>query len=159
MKISFRVCGKPPKKSSGGSIWTGESRSEQVLDLRRSAAGEKKRINMEYPMRGPLRIKLTIHSSQDITKKEDTHNYIGDLDSLVAGVCDALRKADENVTPHVRFNQYKEVDPKKPLIIEDDSNITAIEASKIKDTEEYYTVTVEEIRNSSMCGFLKKIRG
>ena len=158
MKISFRVYGKPPKKSSGPSIWSSKERSCQVLDLRRSAAEAKGKSSAEYPLKGLLKLKLIIHYKY-ITKTDSQHEYIGDLDSLAAGVCDALKKAGDNVKPHARFDQYKETDPKKPLIIEDDSNITVIEASKIKDTAEYYTVTVEEIRNSGVCGFLKGLRG
>ena len=158
MKISFRVCGKPPKKSSKGSIWTYADRPEQVIALRKSAEEAKRKTSTDNLLCGPLKVKLTIYSPQFITKREDTHNYIGDLDSFVAGVCDSLMQANENVTPHKIFKEHK-IDPKKPLIIEDDSNITAIEASKIQDDEEYYTVMVEEIRGSGACGFLKRLRG
>ena len=72
----------------------------------------------------------------------------GDLDSLVAGVCDYLQrgpKPGNNFTPSPLFDTRPEIGPEVSLIIEDDSQIVIISAEKKISNMSYYEVEIESI--------------
>jgi Holliday junction resolvase RusA-like endonuclease len=83
------------------------------------------------------------------TGDNDEKRYIGDLDSLIAGVCDYLSRAPDpgknNFVPSPLFDNDPEIAPTIPLIIKDDSQIKTISAKKIISKKTYYVVEVELI--------------
>ncbi|EGL84191.1 hypothetical protein CathTA2_0251 [Caldalkalibacillus thermarum TA2.A1] len=76
----------------------------------------------------------------------------GDLDHFITGICDGLRAAHPRVQPHPVFKTSvnKEIDPFRPLLIEDARKVMAITAWKQKLGENcrpYYKVMIEEIES------------
>jgi len=148
MKLSFPVGGKPPKKDGGNSLWSEKSKqSTLVFKLRTEAVNAKKQAGLKGPIQGNLKLELKVFSPY-ITYN-DQHNHVGDLDTLVAGVFEAIQPAPKNETlnPNPLFKTNPDVDPKIPIITEDDSQIISIQAEKIKSDKTYYTVLIETISN------------
>jgi len=78
---------------------------------------------------------------------DDPNRYVGDLDSLVAGVCEYLQPAPNN--PDLKINpvlqEKKEIGPEVALIIENDSQIVEINAKKILGDRLHYSVEIEPV--------------
>jgi len=146
MQLTFTVDGKPPKKDGGQSLWSEKSKqSPLVFKLRSEATKSMKQAGIEGPFQANLKLVLKVFSPF-ITHK-DQHNHVGDLDTLVAGVFEAIQPAPQNETLHPNpiFETNSDTNPKIPIITENDSQIVEVEAQKIKSNETYYTVTIEEI--------------
>lgn len=148
-KITFTVDGKPPQKSE----WGGDNAS-LVIKLRKAALKARKESGHEKCIESPVKLNLIVYApnfdDRDYIQSgnDDEKRYVGDLDSLVAGVCDYLSKAPEkpgrnNFFPSVLFDQEHEIGPTISLIIEDDSQIKMIHAEKIISDKLFYVVEIE----------------
>ena len=90
---------------------------------------------------------LMIKRTQFRNTKKESDKYVGDLDSLIAGICDYLSRVptdpgENRFEPNQLFNDYPEIGPTIPLIIKDDSLIQNVRAEKkeSKHNEIYYVV-------------------
>jgi len=78
------------------------------------------------------------------TGDDDPKRYVGDLDSLVAGVCEYLQPAPNNRELDLsHFDEMNEIGPNVALIVENDSQIVEINAKKIHDEILHYHVEIE----------------
>jgi len=152
--IVFKVNGKPPQKSK----WSGKN-ADLVIALRKAALESRKRAGLDKCITSNVKLKLSVHApnfdNRDYVQSGDfdDERYVGDLDSLVAGVCDYLSKAPEepgrnNFFPSPLFDQEPDIGPTISLIIEDDSQIKIISAEKIISDELFYVVEIELLKNS-----------
>ena len=140
--INFTVECKPPKKSPPDSVWTSKE-VKHVFELRKNAFEARQKINMNDYFHNPVKLELTVYDP-NITQRKDHHDYVGDLDSIIAGVCESLQPADEQVKKVPEFEGYEEFGPRIPLILEDDAQVVEIIAKKIQDKVPHYLVTIEE---------------
>ena len=149
--IQFTVKGKPPQKSE----W-GEKNASLVIDLRKAAL--KARIDAGFSdcIKTPVKLTLEVYATNpdkmDYRQKgdDDEEKYSGDLDSMIAGVCDYLSRSKEepgrnNFVPSTLFDEAREVYPTIKILIEDDSLIQIINAKKMVSEKPYYVVTLELI--------------
>jgi|TARA_B100000809_G_scaffold183276_1_gene181094 hypothetical protein len=145
-QIKFKVNGKPPKKK-GKSMWSkGSTQTQAVLDLRQKAYDSSKGIEI---FRGAVKLTLTIYDPNPL-ERIDRHDYLGDLDALIGGVCDALQKSppeNNELIIHDSFKEKNEIRHDKELIISDDAQITTTISQKRKnnkDNESYYIISIEK---------------
>jgi len=140
--IKFTVKGRPPRKSTK-SCWSSEG--EYVLKLREKALEALKKEGIDH-FSGPIKLELIVFDP-DITPRKDRSDYHGDLDTLVAGVLDSLQPAPTNpdlgMDPILKSRN--DIDPARPLIIEDDSQVVSIVAKKVKSDNVHYSVLVDSI--------------
>lgn len=150
-KIVFKVDGKPPQKSE----WGGKN-AQLVIDLRKAALKARIKAGLSECIKTPVKLKLEVHApntdKMDYRQKgdNDEEKYHGDLDSLIAGVCDYLSRSKEepgrnNFVPNPLFDNELEIYPDIPILIEDDSLIKIINAKKIFSEKPHYVVTIELI--------------
>ena len=148
-RIKFKVDGKPPQKSQWGT-----DDAILVIKLREAALETRTKIGLAKCFTTPIKLKLTVYApnidDRDYkqTGDNDPKKYIGDLDSLVAGVCDYLYHGPElvnNFVPSPLFDTKPEIGPQVSLIIEDDSQITNIISEKKVSDSLYYVVEIESI--------------
>lgn len=150
-KIVFRVEGKPPQKSE----WGGKN-AQLIIDLRKKAL--KARIDKGFSdyIKTPVKLTLEVYAinpdKMDYRQKgdNDEEKYSGDLDSMIAGVCDYLSRSKEepgknNFKPSSLFDDEPEIYPDKKILIDDDSLIQIINAKKMVSEKSYYVVTIELI--------------
>ena len=145
-QIKFKVNGKPPKKK-GRSMWSKDSsQTQSVLDLRQKAYDSSKGVEIFH---GPVKLTLTIYDLNPL-ERIDRHDYLGDLDALIGGVCDALQPSPpetNNLIIHSVFKEKNEIRHDIELIIGDDAQITTTVSRKRKNNknkEPYYTVLIEK---------------
>ena len=148
MKISFDVYDKPPKKSQ----W-GKDNAKLVIKLRESALKARTKAGMTKYYTGLVKLNLIVYApninnvNYIQTGNDDPNKFGGDLDSLVAGICDYLRKAstkpgENKFKPHPLFDDRPEIGPEVPLIIFDDAQIVEINAKKKEDDTTHYHVEI-----------------
>ncbi len=147
MKTSFNVTGKPPKKSQWGT-----DDADLVVKLREAALIARKNDGFPEGYEGNVKLNLIIYAPNIVdvdyqqTGDDDPKKFIGDLDSLVAGVCEYLhkgpKKGENNFEPSPLFDNKPEIGPEVPLIIDDDSQIVEIDAKKELDETTHYHVEV-----------------
>jgi len=147
MKTSFNVTGKPPKKSQWGT-----DDADLVVKLREAALIARKNDGFPEGYEGNVKLNLIIYAPNIVdvdyqqTGDDDPKKFIGDLDSLVAGVCEYLhkgpKKGENNFEPSPLFDYKPEIGPEVPLIIDDDSQIVEIDAKKELDETTHYHVEV-----------------
>ncbi len=153
-KITFKVDGKPPKKSE----WGGDD-AHLVIKLRKAALKARTESGREKCITSSVKLNLIVHApnidDRDYkqTGDDDEKRFVGDLDSLVAGVCDYLSKAPEepgrnNFKPSHLFDSEPNIGPTIPLLIQDDSQIKIINAEKIISKELFYVVELQIIWNA-----------
>ena len=145
--IKFDVSGKLPKKSN----W-GKDDAEMIVRFRESALAARNKAGLSEGYEGPVKLTLIIYAPNitDMNYKQtgddDPKKFIGDLDSLVAGVCEYLhkgpKKGENNFEPSPLFDNKPEIGPEVPLIIDDDSQIVEIDAKKELDETTHYHVEV-----------------
>ena len=145
-QIKFKVNGEPPKKK-GRSMWSKDSSQTQlVLDLRQKAYDSSKGVEI---FDGPVKLTLTIYDPNPL-ERIDRHDYLGDLDALIGGVCDALQQSppeNNKLVIHDSFKEKNEIRHNVGLIISDDAQITTTVSRKRKIRENkkpYYTVLIEK---------------
>src|SRR5260370_7990297 len=86
MKIEFTVQNIPPKKDGANSMWLKDSEAPRILSLRKAALDAMKKAGLKACIDSPVKLEVTVlaPSSQFI---RNSGNYIGDLDTLVTGIC------------------------------------------------------------------------
>ena len=135
---SFPVPGLPPKKGSATSMWSVDLEARRVRELRLAAT---KAIGDDPPLRRSITLRMWVYVHEN-TKQ------VGDLDTFVAGVCDALMVAPTGAPLAPVLNDLGEgrASPTMMLAIEDDSQVVRIEAEKIVDPgrEQRYEVELWE---------------
>ena len=146
--IIFDVEDKPPKKYN----W-GKDDADLVIKFREAAL--KARTEAERPdcFHESVKLNLIVYAPNPTDMKlkqtgdDDPNRYVGDLDSLVAGVCEYLQPAPNN--PDLKINpilkEKKEIGPDVALILENDSQIVEINAKKIPGDRLHYHVEIEAI--------------
>lgn len=145
-RIEFSVNGKPPKKSTGPSLWSEKSnQTELVVNLRQKAfeAGQKQGFDTYF--HGPVKLELTVYAS-NILERKDRHDYLGDLDALVGGVFESLQPAPKNnpeLQIHPALKNVKDIGSDVPIIVADDAQITTSIVKKRKNENASYTVLIE----------------
>jgi len=146
-KISFDVSGKPPRKSNWGKDVS------QVIKLREEALNARKKAGLSNCFDRPVKLTLIVFAPNisDMSYKQsgddDPNRYIGDLDSLVAGVCEYLQPAPKT-NPELDLSQLdgkKEIGPHIALIVKNDSQIKKIDAKKIVNETLHYHVEIQPI--------------
>ena len=145
-KIEFSVDGKPPKKTKP-SLWSKNSpQTQQVVDLRKAALKAYNKEELDDYFHGPVKLTLTVYDPNPLERK-NRHDYLGDLDGLVAGVFESLQPSPpENnkleIDPKLKEN--KEISHDVALIVADDAQISTAVATKRKNKKPFYTVVVED---------------
>lgn len=146
-RISFEVQGKPPRKSNWGT-----DDAKQVIKFREEALKARKKAGLLDGFQEPVKLNLTIYApnTTDLEYKQtgdnDPNRYVGDLDSLVAGICEYLQPAPNNPELDFRlFDGRDEIGPNVPLIIQNDSQIVEIKAKKEESKTLRYHVDIESL--------------
>ncbi len=146
-RIEFTVNEKPPKKSSKGSIWSeNNTKINLVTNLRQSAFEAIQKTGLNKPFHGPVRLTLTVYAP-NIQYRKDREDYLGDIDSLIGGVFEALQPAPTNpdLKVHPELKNAKDIGSDVPLIVSDDAQVTTAIGKKIKRDEKIsYTVLIEK---------------
>ena len=96
--IQFEVRGElPPKKGGAISMWNDNTQEPRLILFRRGvfAAFEKKGSPRPFTKNIQLKLRLKV-GSRFLRKRSADPNNFGDLDSLVAGVCDGLQRPPPN---------------------------------------------------------------
>jgi hypothetical protein len=147
MRIEFTVNGRPPKKHGEKSMWARNDEALFIFSLRKEAFKARSRAGLDDCLRSLIALELTIFAPKPRVES------IGDLDNFITGICDGLQAADSKVLPfmHEIFLEpnSKEIDPKKPLLFENDAKIMSIIAKKValnQDQEIHYKVAIETIQ-------------
>jgi len=143
--IEFTVKGKPPKKTKP-SLWSENSNQVKlVLKLRQKAFEESKKKGLTKPFHGPVKLTLTIYDPNPLERK-NRHDYLGDLDSHVAGVFESLQPSPPEINKfHVDplLKKNKDIRNDVALIVADDAQISCIVAKKRKNRKTSYYVIIE----------------
>jgi len=145
MKINFRVEGKPPKKSQWGTV-----DADLIVKLRESALIARKKSDFPEGYVGNVKLNLIVYAPNIANKDykqtgdDDPKKFIGDLDSLVAGVCEYLQPAPTNPDLEISsvFDGRDEIGPLISLIIKNDAQIVEINAKKELDETAHYYVEI-----------------
>jgi hypothetical protein len=150
MQIEFPVQNIPPKKGSGTSMWSNSIEVPKIIALREKALEEMKKVGLSQCFLSSVKLELTIFAQERFYSRTSGY-YMGDLDTLIAGICDGLQAADQN-TPlaHELIQRLEntEIDPRRKLLIHDDTLIMSIIAKKMiiaDDQQINYKVTVESV--------------
>ena len=96
---------------------------------------------VELPITSKLSLQVLVYAP-NITDRNNSRTYVGDVDTFVAGICDAIQAADKKAKISQIFNSAPEINPKISMI-KDDSLILSIEAKKIQDNTEHYSVSLD----------------
>jgi len=144
-KIKFTVDEKPPKKTIG-SMWSENSNQVPlVLQLRKTAFEAIQKTRLSDTFHGPVKLTLTVFAPNVLNRK-DRHDYLGDIDSLIGGVFEALQPAPTNpdLKVHSELKNAKDIGSDIALIVSDDAQVTTAIGKKIqRDGEISYTVLIE----------------
>jgi len=134
-------------------MWSENSpQTELVVKLRKKAFDETKIAGLNESFHCPVKLTLTIYDPNPLERK-DRHDYLGDLDSHVAGVFESLQPSPPETNKlkiHSSFKENKEIHHDVALIVADDAQILSVVAKKRKNKKTFYTVIIEEddIENS-----------
>ena len=147
-RIEFSVVGKPPKKSQWGT-----DDAHLIVKFREYALNARKNAVINECYDGPVKLNLIVYAPNIVnidykqTGDDDPQKFIGDLDSLVAGVCEYLQPAPTNpdLEIHSVFNGRDEIGPTVPLIIKNDAQIIEINAKKELDDTLHYHVKITQL--------------
>lgn len=152
-RIEFTVHDKPPKKTSKESVWSKNSKqTELVVKLREKAFEECQNKGLSECYKGKIKFSLKVFAP-NVSKRMDSEDYIGDLDSLVAGVLDSIQPPPEHPDFEIDpvFLEKDKVGPDFPKIIEDDAQVLEIIAIKVSSKNSsgltWYKVTIEPVKD------------
>lgn len=148
--IEFVVPGKPPRKRGNQSIWKHPKESPRVALLREKSSEACKSKGLEgYFNDRRIKLEILIFAPNIIKRdyiqvgEDDPEKYVGDLDSFTTGICDSLKPVNPQVQPAEVFHGREDIDPDKPIIFKDDSQVISIVAKKIECVDPHYTVRIE----------------
>jgi len=145
-RIEFSVDGKPPKKTKP-SLWSQKSKqTTQVVNLRKAALKALGEDGLDDRFHGPVKLTLTVYDPNPLERK-DRHDYLGDLDGLVAGVFESLQPSPPETNKlkiHSLLKQNKEISHNVALIVADDAQIATTVAKKRENKKSFYTVIIED---------------
>jgi len=147
-QVSFDVEGKPPKKSNWGA-----DDADLVIRLREEALKARTDAERSDCFHESVKLNLIVYAPNPTDMKykqtgdDDPKRYVGDLDSLVAGLCEYLQPAPKNDTLTINpiLQEKKEIGPDVALIVENDSQIVEITAKKIPGDRLHYHVEIEPV--------------
>ena len=147
-KIIFDVDGKIPKKSNWGT-----DDAKLIIKFREAALCARNNAKLSEGYKGAVKLSLIVYApnidNMDYkqTGDDDPNKFIGDLDSLITGVCEYLQPAPTNpeLIIHSAFEGKDEIAPHIPLIIKNDAQIVEIDAKKVRDNNLCYHVEIELI--------------
>jgi len=149
MRIEFTVKGRPPKKHGEKSMWTRDDEASFVVSLREKALEARSKAGLGDCFRSFVVLELTVFVPQSQLES------VGDLDSLITGICDGLQAADSKVLPYLHkiFQEpgREKIDPRNALLIDNDAKVVSITARKealYKDQEMHYKVAVERVQTA-----------
>ena len=145
MKIKFEVDGRPPRKSN----W-GKKDADLIIKLRKAALTARKDAGIDEGYDKPVKIKLTVYATNIVdmgykqSGDDDPDKFVGDLDSLISGVCEYLQPAPENpeITIDPMLKKGDEISHDRALIIKNDSQIIEITAKKVEHDITRYHVEI-----------------
>lgn len=147
MRVEFTVDDRPPKKHGEKSLWAREDEASHVAMLREKALEARSKAGMKDCFRTMVAIELMVFVPSFQLES------VGDLDSFVTGVCDSLQAANPKVIPYLCGLFLKtigtELDPRNPVLIDDDSKVMSIIASKMTSSgtsQVGYKIVVEPIQ-------------
>jgi len=150
MRVRFIVRGRPPKKHGEKSMWTRNDEAPRIALLREKALEARMKLGINYCFHSMVSLELRIFVPKSRLET------VGDLDNFITGVCDGLQAADSKVLPYLheifREPGREGIDPRKALLIENDSKVVSIIAKKLgldEDQDEYYEVIVETVQTIS----------
>ena len=146
MRLEFAVKGHPPKKHGEKSMWSRKDEAPFVAVLREKALEARTKSGFNDCFQSNITLELAMFVPQSQIES------IGDLDNFITGVCDSLQSAYPSVFPYMHsiFQEpsRKKIDPRYPILFEDDAKIMTITAKKIaidNDQEMYYKVAIETV--------------
>lgn len=139
MKIEFQVDGHvPPKKDGASSMWNKTSEFERLVALRQVAIRAR---GASASLRRGITLRVEVFLPRPETRAA------GDLDNFITGICDGLMAAHPLSARDPRWETptLRDVHPDKVVIIQDDSAVVSIIASKREDQtgRTWYRVTLE----------------
>lgn len=144
--IRVEMDGRPPKKGSSGSIWSGKE-LPLTMNLRMEIYKKQKESGNILPFEGSVSVILVVAAPLILDVKE--YGYVGDLDSFIAGVCDAIQPAPPDIIKsNKEFMGPKEIGLDKPLLIKNDSRVAEIIAKKTESKSHGYTLIVRPYSTS-----------
>ena len=150
--IEFKVQGElPPKKDGANSMWGKEKCTEpkRLIALRKKALeelGSKADFIDGKPYFGKtesIRLELSIQVASRRRRKSGDKGS-GDLDNFITGVCDGLMNAHPRAKINHLFRkpENSDVDPAKPIMFADDSQVTQICAKRRFGPADEYVVAL-----------------
>ncbi len=147
VKISFEVKGRPPRKLRDRSLWSSDEEAPLVKKLREKAL-EARNKKIDDCFHGKIKLNLSIYTNK-ILDKSGIHDYVGDLDSFVSGVCESLHPANIEALNYLHsvFKNNVKIYPDKPILFDDDSQVIDINAKKSSSKESYYVISIEGSKN------------
>lgn len=127
-------------------MWSTENQVPLIIELRKQALAARNLAGINEPLASQLSLELKLFGSQ---KELDE---IGDLDSVLSGVCDALQPIPNNPTldPSKLFDSpdLTEISPEKAILFVNDSRLCKLIAEKRKtNRDKYYSVTIKPIKD------------
>ncbi len=91
-QIKFKVQGRPPRKTEDKSCWSVNSKEwKYIYKLKEEAFEAKKLAGVDDYFKTNAKISIIINTPY-LTKK-DENLHIGDLDTFVAGIFEAIQPA------------------------------------------------------------------
>lgn len=92
--IQFQVKEQlPPKKGGAISMWNDGTQERRLIQLRKEAAAAFEKNGSPPPFTKNIQLTLRLEVGEGFLRKRSADpNNFGDLDSLVAGVCDGLQR-------------------------------------------------------------------
>ena len=139
IRVEFTVQGHmPPKKDGAKSMWDKPVEATRLAAMRRSALTAMRDVN---PLSRNISLHLEVHLGRDNSRS------VGDLDNFITGVCDGLMAAHRRAALDELWAapELKDIHPRRPISIEDDSEVMEISARKIAGPigEPWYRVVLE----------------
>jgi len=118
-----------------------------VKILREQALAARKKAKLDDYFRHQVELNLKIYTDK-ILDKTGSHEYVGDLDAFVAGICESLQPANTQALKflHHVFRNTKENYPDQPIFFLDDSQVVKFNAEKLSSKKPSYTLSIREVK-------------
>ncbi|MDP8942581.1 MAG: RusA family crossover junction endodeoxyribonuclease [Actinomycetota bacterium] len=147
--ISFRVGGEiPPVKSGAASMWRNPEQVRRIRALRRAAA---QAMSGQAPLDEPVAVRVRVFMlGEDRRPPLWLRRASGDLDNLLAGVCDGLQAADPRGWDEATWSDDPpEIRPDRAVAFTDDSWVQRLEGEALpRSGEPAYEVELRPLERS-----------